>query len=87
MYQLFYTKKFIKTYRKLSPPIRKKVDKQISLLTKNLRHPSIRTKKLQGYDDVWEGRVDRSYRFVFSIETNTIILLRVGPHDEGLGKK
>ena len=81
------TKAFVKNYHRLPKNIQNKTDKQIIFLSKNLRHSSIRAKKLGGFSDVWEGRVDRSYRFVFSIETNTIILLRVGPHDEGLGKK
>lgn len=87
MFQPFYSKKFIKTYGRLPLSIQRKVDKQIKLLLSDLRHPSIRVKKLEGFSDVWEGRVDRAYRFVFAIEADTIILLRVGPHDEGLGKK
>lgn len=81
------TKRFAKRYQKLPKTIQKKADKQILLLSQNIRHPSLRAKKLEGYADVWEGRVDRSYRFIFTIEKDTIILMRVGPHDEGLGKK
>ena len=81
------TENFIKRYKKLPLNIQKKTDKQILLLSQNLRHPSLRSKKLEGFSDVWEGRVDRHYRFVFIIESDTIILLRVGVHDEGLGKK
>ena len=87
MLQVFYTKKFTKSYRKLPPSIQKKFDKQIKFLLKDLRYPSIQAKKEEGFENVWEGRVDRHYRFSFTIESDTIILLRVGPHDEGLGKK
>lgn len=38
-------------------------------------------------ENVWEARVDRSYRFTFEKTGNTITLRTVGPHDEGLGKK
>lgn len=85
--KLAKTKAFVKNYHKLPKNIQKKTDKQLIFLSKNLRHSSIRAKKLEGFSDTWEGRVDRSYRFVFTIETSTITLLRVGPHDEGLGKK
>lgn len=37
--------------------------------------------------DRWEARVDKSYRFTFDKENDTIILRTVGVHDEGLGKK
>lgn len=81
------TEKFVKHYKKLPLYLQKKTDKQLAFLSQNLRHPSIRAKKEEGFENVWEGRVDRSYRFVFTVEADTIILLRVGPHDEGLGKK
>lgn len=81
------TKNFTKRYKKLPLNIQKKTDKQLLLLSQNLRHQSIRAKKIEGFPDVWEGRVDRAYRFAFTIETDTIIILRIGPHDEGLGKK
>jgi len=36
---------------------------------------------------VFEARVDLQYRFTFLIENEIILLLTIGPHDEGLGKK
>lgn len=78
---------FTKRYKKLPKKIQKKTDKQLVLLSQDFRHPSIRAKKVGGISDVWEGRVDRSYRFTFTIQEDTIIVFRVGPHDEGLGKK
>lgn len=81
------TKNFTKRYKKLPLHIQKKTDKQLLLLSQNLRHPSIQAKKIEGFSDVWEGRVDRFYRFAFTIEADTIILIRIGPHYEGLGKK
>ena len=81
------TKNFIKRYKKLPLKIQKKTDKQLLLLSQNLRHPSIKAKKIEGFSDVWEGRVDIAYRLAFTIEADTIILIRIGPHDQGLGKK
>lgn len=86
MFKATYSKSFVKTYKKFSPSLRRKVDKQIRFLLKDLRHPSIRAKKMQGLEDRWEGRVDRSYRLTFIIRNDIITLLTVGPHDEGLGK-
>lgn len=87
MFKPFYSEKFIKAYGRLPLSIQRKVDKQIKFLLQDLRHPSIRAKKLEGFQNVWEGRVDRSYRFVFTIQDETITFIGVGPHDEGLGKK
>ena len=86
MFKPFYNEKFVKTYSKLPLSIQKKVDKQIKFLLNDLRHPSIQAKKLEGIQDIWEGRVDRSYRFIFTIQGETITFIAVGPHDKGLGK-
>lgn len=87
MFKPLYSKKFLKRYDKLPLLIQRKVDKQIKFVIKDLRHPSVRAKKLEGFYDVWEGRVDRSYRFIFTIQGDIITIIGVGPHDEGLGKK
>jgi len=73
-------------YARLPANIRKKVDKQLLFLHQNIAHPSLRVKKMRGLD-CFEARVDRSYRFTFTKIENTLLLLSVGPHDEGLGKK
>lgn len=31
-------------------------------------HPSLRIKKMQGYEDMWEGHVSRGYVFTFTWE-------------------
>lgn len=85
--QIAKTDNFSKQYQKLSLKIQKKIDKQLGFLMQDIRHPSLRSKKMAGFENVWEGRIDRFYRFVFHIEGDIIIVSRVGPHDEGLGKK
>lgn len=85
MFQSYFSKKFSKQYSKLSLSIRNKFDKQINYLLQDLRHPSVRAKKKQGETDVWEGRVDRFYRFTFTISEDVITLRAIGPHDEALG--
>jgi len=73
--------------KKLPLSTQKKAYKQFLLLEQDLRHPSLRAKKVSGFKDVWEGRVDLFYRFLFLIDEDTITIFRIGPHDEGLGKK
>lgn len=85
--EIVITSKAKKDYDTLEKRIQKKFDKQLMLLASDLRHPSLRARKLAGLLDVWEGRIDKSYRFLFIIEDNSITILRAGPHDEGLGKK
>ena len=77
---------FENQYAKLPAHVRKKIDKQLFFLHQNSAYPSLRVKKMKGIDR-FEARVDRSYRFTFTKTKDNLILLSVGPHDEGLGKK
>jgi mRNA-degrading endonuclease RelE of RelBE toxin-antitoxin system len=65
------TRRADKDYRGLSRQLRRQVDKQFEYLTENLRHPSLDAKKYGGIDDVWQGRVNRDYRFYFRIADDT----------------
>lgn len=86
MLKSLYSKKFLRSYQKFPKNIQKKVDKQIRFLLVDMFYPSLRTKRMGGANR-WEARVDRSYRFTFDKENDTLILRTVGLHDEGLGKK
>ena len=66
--------------------IQTKAKRQFDFLLVNYRHPSLRTRKMGG-GEMFEARIDIHYRFTFQIEKNTIYVLTIGPHDEGLGKK
>lgn len=72
---------FKRSYKKLPKFIQKKTDRILKLLVADLRHPSIRAKKIQGVEDVWEGRIDKFHRFTFEIKDDEIILRSIGIHD------
>ena len=76
-----FTKTFIKDYRKLPVNIKKIMDKNLSLLISNAKHPSLHVKKMNDPRNVWEGRVTDSYRFTFQIKGDTCFLRRIGTHD------
>lgn len=79
--RLVTTDPFERSYKKLPQSIQKKADRILGLLAADLRHPSIRAKKIQGADDIWEGRVDKFHRFTFEIHDDEIILRSIGIHD------
>ena len=56
--------------------------KQLDLLSGNLRHPSIQAKKYDQSNDVWQGRVNRDYRFYFQIVEDDYVIVRIIPHPE-----
>lgn len=77
-------RRFKRTYSGLPPVIQKKVDKQLVLLSEDLSHPSVHTKKIKGKEGIWELRVDFHYRLTFEYIEDTIFLRVVGNHDEVL---
>ena len=74
------TNSFLKDYRSLPPDIQARVDKQLTLLLDNPKHPSLRMKKLKG-TDIFEIRVSKGYRLTLSSMGEHLVLRRVGPHD------
>ena len=61
-------------------PVKKAFYKQITLLEKDLRHPSLRAKKFDEAADLWQARVNRDWRFYFVIAGSTYYILKLIPH-------
>ena len=74
------TNSFLKDYRSLPPDIQARVDKQLTLLLDNPKHPSLRMKKLKG-TDIFEIRVSKGYRLTLNSMGEHFVLRRVGTHD------
>jgi mRNA interferase RelE/StbE len=55
-------------------------DKQLALLVGDLRHPSLRAKKYDEARDIWQGRVNASWRFYFKIQADAYPLFDLIPH-------
>ena len=79
--KLEFTTRARKDYDALESRLQARVDKQLAFLLEDFRHPSLDAKKyIQRGRDVWQGRVDRGYRFYFLIEEDTYVVLRIIPH-------
>ncbi len=57
--------------------VRTAFDKQVRLLAENLRHPSLRAKKYDEANDIWQARVTRGWRFYFQIDGDVYTILSV----------
>ena len=84
--KLLLTKVFDRDYHRLSKSIQEQCDKQFITLLKNPRHPSLRTSQIQGFGNIWEGRISKDYRFTFQIARDIYLIRRVSKHDEILKK-
>lgn len=69
-----------KQYKKLPIDLKKKADKQFAYLLKDFRHPSLHAKKYGGTEDVWQARIDKSWRFYFHIIEPHYIIISIINH-------
>jgi mRNA-degrading endonuclease RelE of RelBE toxin-antitoxin system len=70
----------IRQYQDLTPSLKKKADKQFEYLLLDIRHPSLHAKKYRGHDDLWQGRIDKDWRFYFIVVEPTYIIVSVIKH-------
>jgi mRNA interferase RelE/StbE len=75
-----WTPHFTDDFHRLPKDLQTRAEKSIRLLTEDTRHPSLRTKKMEGTPGIYEARVTLSYRITFQIEGDTIVLRRIGTH-------
>ncbi len=75
-----FSHRFVRQYAKLPPEIQVKFDKQLGFLLTNLRHPSLRSKKYNEAENIWQARVDDHYRFYFRIHGDICEILDIMAH-------
>lgn len=85
-YRVEYSPRFKKNLAKLELLNRKAVQKAVGLMIQDPRHPSLRTKRVQGTDKVFEASANMDLRITWEyIDDSAILLRNVGHHDEALG--
>lgn len=81
-YQISYSERFRKHFKSLTATEKKQLRNKLLLLAENPLHPSLRTKRIQGTDDLFECSVNMDIRIIWFYEGDQlIILLDVGHHD------
>ncbi len=86
MYKLKYTKGFEKSLKSLTNQEQKMVLNKLKMLVQNPFYPSLRTKKVQELDGVFEMSVTMDIRILWKYEKEIIILLiDIGHHKDILG--
>jgi mRNA-degrading endonuclease RelE of RelBE toxin-antitoxin system len=75
-----FTATGFKDYQAFPKDIQHRFEKQLGFILADLRYPSLKAKKYGEARDIWQARVDRSYRFYFQIEGDNYLILRIIPH-------
>ncbi len=78
--RLRFSARFNKSYAAASLHIQRAFDKQSLLLLANIHHPSLRAKKYDESKDRWQARVNRDWRFYFTIEGDEYRIHDITPH-------
>ena len=76
-----FTNRFRKEYRDLPKEIREGFDQKLTLLLNDMKHPSLRIKRIQGTRNRWEGSVTMKYRFIFEFDEGIAIFRAIATHD------
>jgi mRNA interferase RelE/StbE len=75
-----YSQRADKSLGDLLPGVRKAFFKQLRFLEQDLRHPSLRAKKYDESQDLWQARVNRDWRFYFLIRDDVYYIVDIVPH-------
>ena len=78
--RLIHTARFEKDYSTAPTDVQRAFDKQERFLADNLQHPSLHAKKYDEGTGLWQARVNRSWRFYFTIEGDAYLLHTIIAH-------
>ena len=82
LFKLTYSKAFKKHYQNLSTPEKQQTKKKLEFFVENPTHPSLRTKKIQSAEGIWESSINMDIRIIWFYKDNELIfLLDIGHHD------
>ena len=74
----------MRAYRKLTAADRQRVDRALTRLLEDERHPSLRLKRMQGAVAIWEARASDDLRITLERTEDGAWLRNVGHHDATL---
>ena len=82
MLQITYTDRFKRHYKSLSDQEKRQFQVKLRLFADNPLHPSLRTKRIQGTEDLFEFSVNMDIRVIWFYEGDALVaLVDIGHHD------
>jgi mRNA interferase RelE/StbE len=75
-----YSKRVLDAIEDAPPAVRKAFFKQVALFVQDLSYPSLYAKKYDASRDLWQARVNKDWRFYFTITDDTYRIEKVIPH-------
>lgn len=84
MMKIKYSENFKNAIQNLSSEIKKQLKKKLEIMISNPRHPSLRSKKIQGTENIFESSVNMDIRMTWEYTSDGILLRNIGKHDQTL---
>ena len=75
-----YLPRALKALEDAPAPVRKAFFKQVEFLQTDLHHPSLHAKKYDEAQNIWQARINRDWRFYFTVEGDTYAIHKLIPH-------
>jgi mRNA-degrading endonuclease RelE of RelBE toxin-antitoxin system len=69
--KLEYGTALLEALKNAPPTVQKAFFRQARFLEQNLQHPSLHAKKYDEAKDIWKARVNKNWRFYFTITDDT----------------
>lgn len=79
--EFLYSNRFKKEYKKFSIELRETINSKLKILSENVNHPSLRTKKIQGHKNDFESSINMDIRIVWQYVAEKIYIIAIGKHD------
>ena len=81
---IYYSELFAEKVKQLPTEVKRILKKKLELMLENPRHPSLRTKKIRGQDNIFEASVTMDIRITWQYTGDGILLRNIGEHDKTL---
>lgn len=78
------TPRFERAYAKLTVAQAQRVEDAIRQFGRDPSHPSLRVKRMQGTERIWEARASQDLRITFERTADRVTFRNVGRHDATL---
>lgn len=82
--KIYYSSIFKEKVKLLDKKTKKTFKNKLKLMINNLYHPSLRTKKIQGTDNIFEASITMGYRMTWQYYKEGVLLRNIGEHDDTL---
>ena len=81
---IYFSDLFLQSVKGLSEDVKRTLKQKLDIIADNPRHPSLRTKKIRGRENLFEATITMSIRMTWEYFEDGILLRNIGEHDRTL---